>query len=189
MGVAIEQLKKEHSAIERMVAVLETVCQRLQASQPVDAAHISQIVAFFRGFADECHHGKEEAVLFPALEKAGIPREGGPVGVMLDEHQQMRGYLRGVDEAIERLRAGDVGASADIVRYAGNYAIMLRRHIDKENSMLFRMAEMRLGPDQEQQLAEQFEVIETEKIGAGKHEELHALLDRLEDIYRHGHAS
>jgi hypothetical protein len=48
------------------------------------------------------------------------------------------------------------------------------------------MAEMRLGPDREQELAEQFEVIETEKIGAGKHEELHALLDRLEGIYVHG---
>jgi hemerythrin-like domain-containing protein len=125
-------------------------------------------------------------VLFPALENVGIPREGGPVGVMLDEHQQMRGYLRGVAEAVERVQAGEVGAAGDIVRHAGNYASMLRRHIDKENSILFRMAEMRLGPDREQELAEQFEVIETEKIGAGKHEELHALLDRLEGIYVHG---
>ncbi len=186
MGVAIEQLKKEHAAIERMIVILETVCRRLEAGEPVDASHISQIVEFFHGFADECHHGKEEAVLFPALEKVGIPREGGPVGVMLDEHQQMRGYLRGVGEAVERMRAGEVGAAGDVVRYAGNYAGMLRRHIDKENSMLFRMAEMRLGPEQEKRLAEQFEVVETQKMGAGKHEELHALLDRLEGIYLQG---
>ncbi len=183
MGVAIEQLKKEHAAIERMLVVLETVCRKLQAAEPVDPAHLARIVEFFRGFADECHHGKEEAVLFPALEKVGIPREGGPVGVMLGEHEQMRGYLRGVAQAVERLLAGEVGAGNEIVRHAGNYASMLRLHIDKENSVLFRMAEMRLGPDKEQQLAEQFEIIESEKIGPGKHEELHALLDRLEGLY------
>jgi hemerythrin-like domain-containing protein len=186
VGVAIEQLKKEHAAIERMISILETVCRRLQAGEPVDAAHVGQIVEFFHGFADECHHGKEEAVLFPALEKVGIPREGGPVGVMLYEHDQMRGLLRAVAEAVERVRAGEVGAAGDIVRHAGNYAGALRRHIDKENNLLFRMAEMRLGPQQEAALAERFEAIEAEKIGPGRHEELHALLDKLEGVYGRG---
>jgi len=189
VGVAIEQLKKEHEAIERMLVVLDRVCRRLESGEGVKPEHLDQIVAFFRGFADECHHGKEEAVLFPALEKVGIPREGGPVGVMLHEHEQMRGYLRGVGEAVERLRAGELGAATHLARHAGHYAGALRLHIDKENSMLFRMAEMRLGPAQEQQLAEDFEVIETRKMGAGKHEELHALLDRLEGIYLHDRPS
>jgi hemerythrin-like domain-containing protein len=172
-----------------MLSILETVCRKLQACEPVDPTDLGQIVEFFRGFADECHHGKEEAVLFPALEKVGIPREGGPVGVMLDEHQQMRGYLRGVAQAVERLAAGEVGAGGEVVRHAESYTVTLRRHIDKENSMLFRMAEMRLGPDRERELAEQFEVIETEKIGAGKHDQLHALLDRLEGVYSRGRSS
>lgn len=189
MGVAIEQLKKEHAAIERMLVVLEIVCRRLQAGEAVEPAHLDQIVEFFHGFADACHHGKEEAVLFPALEKVGIPREGGPVGVMLHEHEQMRGALRAVRDAVERHRAGEVGAASDIVRHAGTYASALRLHIDKENSVLFRMAEMRLGPAQEQQLVEQFEVVESQKMGAGKHEELHALLDRLEGIYHPGQSS
>jgi hemerythrin-like domain-containing protein len=186
MGVAIEQLKKDHVAIERMLGVLETVSRRLQSGQLVDPAHISQIVDFFHGFADECHHAKEELALFPALEKVGIPRAGGPVGVMLHEHDQMRGYLRGVAEAIERVQAGEVGAAGEVIRHAENYASTLRRHIDKENNMLFRMAEMRLGPSTEQELAEQFDVIENEKVGAGKHEEFHALLKRLEGIYLRG---
>jgi hemerythrin-like domain-containing protein len=83
MGVAIEQLKKEHAVIERMLAILETVCLRLQAGELVDPAHVGQIVEFFRGFADECHHGKEEAVLFPALEKVGIPRGAETVAPVL----------------------------------------------------------------------------------------------------------
>lgn len=189
MGIAIEQLMKEHAAIERMLVVLDAVCRRLESGEGVEPGHLDQVVAFFRGFADECHHEKEETVLFPALEKAGIPREGGPLGVMLHEHDQMRGYLRGLATAVERLRAGEVGAAMSLARNAGHYANTLRLHMDKENSALFRMAEMRLGPAKEEQLAEQFEAIETQKMGEGKHEELHALLDRLEEIYLPGQSS
>jgi len=188
MGVAIEQLMEEHAAIERMLGVLDAVCRRLENGQAVEPAHLDEIVAFFRGFADECHHEKEETVLFPALERAGIPREGGPLGVMMHEHDQMRGYLSGLATAVERLRAGEVGAAMSLARNAGHYASTLRLHMDKENSALFRMAEMRLGPAQEQQLAERFEAIESEKIGPGRHEELHALLDRLEANYLPGTA-
>ena len=80
MGVAIEQLKREHAAIERMLVVLEIVCRRMQAGEAVESAHLDQIVEFFHGFADACHHGKEEAVLFPALERWGFPGRAGRSG-------------------------------------------------------------------------------------------------------------
>jgi hemerythrin-like domain-containing protein len=183
MGVAIEQLKKEHAAIETMLKILDAVCGRLQAGEKIDPAHLTEIVEFFRGFADRCHHAKEEEILFPALEKVGIPKAGGPIGVMLYEHDQMRGYVKGLAEAVDRYGAGEVARRGEIIRHASEYAATLRRHIEKENQILFRLAEMRLGPDKEQELAERFEVMEVEKIGAGTHEPLHALLERLEGTY------
>ena len=51
-------------------------------------------------FADKCHHGKEEDVLFPELEKAGIARQGGPIGVMLHEHVSGREFIRRMSEAL-----------------------------------------------------------------------------------------
>jgi hemerythrin-like domain-containing protein len=183
MGVAVEQLKKEHVAIESMLNILEAVCSKLQASEKVEQEHLSQIIEFFRGFADRCHHGKEEEIFFPALEMAGIPKEGGPIGVMLAEHDQMRGHMKGLAGAVERYGAGDATARTEIIRHASDYAAMLRRHIEKENQVLFNMAEAQLSPDEENELAERFESMEVEKIGAGTHEKLHALLDRLERIY------
>lgn len=186
MGIATEQLKKEHAAIETMLTILETVCGRLQAGAQTDPAHLSQIIEFFRVFADQCHHGKEEEIFFPALEMAGIPKEGGPIGVMLGEHDRMRGYMRGLAAAVDRYRSGERTAGAEIVRHASDYAAMLRSHIEKENSVLFKMAEMHLSPEEERELAERFESMEVEKIGAGKHDELHAVMDRLEGIYLQG---
>ena len=183
MGVAIEQLKKEHAAIETMLKILEVVCGKLQAGEKVEPEHLSQIVEFFRVFADRCHHGKEEEIFFPALEMAGIPREDGPIGVMLQEHDLMRGLMSGVVEAVGRYVAGEPKAHVDIVRYATDYAAMLRRHIDKENNILFKMAEMHLSPEEETELIDRFEAMESEKLGEGTHEALHAVLDRLEVVY------
>jgi len=183
MGVAVEQLKKEHSAIETMLKILDAVCDKIRAGRKVDPEHLAQIVEFFRGFADRCHHGKEEEIFFPALEMAGIPKEGGPIGVMLGEHDRMRGLVHGLAETVDRFRAGEEKAGEGIVLYATDYAATLRGHIEKENKVLFKMAEMHLSPDEEKDLAERFEAMEVEKIGAGTHEKLHALLDRLEGIY------
>jgi len=97
-----EQLKEEHQGILLMLRILEKVAAKLEAEEKVERNHLERIVEFFRVFADKCHHGKEEDLLFPAMEKAGVPKEGGPIGVMLAEHQQGRGHIRGMAEALER---------------------------------------------------------------------------------------
>jgi hemerythrin-like domain-containing protein len=183
MGIATEQLKKEHEAIEIMLKILDAVCERLKAEKKPDPKHLDQIIEFFQGFADRCHHGKEEEIFFPALEMAGIPKEGGPIGVMLHEHDQMRAYMKALAEAVESYKTGAPTAIAEIIRQASGYSGTLRRHIDKENQVLFKIAEMHLSPEEEKELAERFESMEVEKIGAGTHEKLHALLDRLKEIY------
>ena len=183
MGVATEQLKKEHVAIETMLKVLETVLKRLERGEKAEPEHLSEIIDFFKIFADRCHHGKEEEIFFPALEIAGIPREGGPIGVMLQEHDQMRALMSGLADAVSRYQAREPDACGEMNRYASGYSAMLRKHIEKENEILFKMAEIHLSPEEEKELAERFESMESEKIGVGIHEKLHAVLERLEGIY------
>lgn len=185
MAMATEQLKKEHAAIETMLKILGSICHKLRAGEKIDPEHLDRIIEFFRVFADQCHHGKEEEIFFPALEMAGIPKEGGPIGVMLGEHDRMRGLMRGLADGADRYRSGEEKSRDEIVRYASEYSTTLTGHIEKENKILFKMAEMHLSPDEEKELAERFESMEIEKIGRGKHEEFHALLNRLEGIYLH----
>src|SRR5678815_874220 len=87
---ATDTLRAEHQGIERVIAVLEAALSRLEANQDVPAEIFKQVVDFFHGFVDTCHHSKEEIELFPTLERHGIPRQGGPIGVMLYEHEQGR---------------------------------------------------------------------------------------------------
>jgi hemerythrin-like domain-containing protein len=186
MGVAIEQLKAEHRAIKGMLEVLDEVCRRLQAGERAEPEHLNQLVGFFREFADGCHHGKEEEIFFPALEQAGIPKEGGPIGVMLYEHDKMREAMNGLAGAVQRYQTGDIKAAADLIRHASDYAAMLRSHIEKEHHALFKMAEAYLSPEEERGLAEQFETLEAEKMGKGADGARRALLERMQTIYGAG---
>ncbi|MCK9344072.1 MAG: hemerythrin domain-containing protein, partial [Massilibacteroides sp.] len=78
---ASEDLRKEHELIITTLNVLDKVVDKIELGEKVDATDLKDIVVFLSEFADKCHHGKEEGFYFPALERAGIPNEGGPIGV------------------------------------------------------------------------------------------------------------
>jgi hemerythrin-like domain-containing protein len=177
------ELMHEHQAIKRMLAVLEEVADRLDAGEHISADDMDRMVEFIRVFADKCHHGKEEGLLFLELEKAGMPREGGPIAVMKQEHDLGRSYVAGLAEAAERYRAGDSSAGGNFADNARNYAGLLMLHIDKEDNVLYPMANERLSEEQKERLLEGFEKVEREQIGPGKHEEFHRLLEEFEHKY------
>jgi hemerythrin-like domain-containing protein len=144
---------------------------------------LKQIVRFIQGFADKCHHAKEEDLLFPAMEEAGVPRQGGPIGVMLAEHTEGREHVRRMKEAAERYAAGDLKAGSEFAGHARQYAALLSQHIHKEDNILYPIADARLSARAQVRLEKDFEKVEEEVVGAGKHEEYHRLLEKLEKTY------
>ena len=138
---ATQVLRDEHEGILAMLAVVEAAAYRLREGKSIPSDLFPNAVGFFRNFADKCHHGKEETKLFPALVERGMPQEGGPVGVMLEEHSLGRAYIRAISVAAEKYATGDTSAVPALVENALGYVKLLRGHIDKENGVLFPMAD------------------------------------------------
>lgn len=176
---AIQVLRNEHEAILRMLDGLDLLSKKLLGNVPVSTHTLNGYLEFFRLFADRCHHGKEEDVFFPLLERRGIPREGGPIGVMLFEHDHGRELLQEMTAAAGDYEKDPQSASRRWVRAAQQYSQLLREHIMKENNILFLMAERVLSPEEQSSLAEDFEKAEIEKMGAGTHERLHKRMEEL----------
>jgi hemerythrin-like domain-containing protein len=179
---ATDVLKDEHRGVERMLSIVEAATRRLEAGSDVPADLYLSAVDFFRGFTDGCHHAKEEEKLFPTLEQRGIPRDGGPIGMMLAEHEQGRAYVRAMAEAAGRYSKGDTSARAALIENGRGYVRLLRQHIAKEDGVLFPMADRALSSAEQDRLFEEFQVIERERTGAGEHERYHHVLDELEQV-------
>ena len=178
---ASEVLKSEHRGIERMLKVLEREAVRLDAGQPANVGTIEQGIDFLRNFADHCHHTKEETELFPAMRRAGVPVEGGPIGVMLEDHEHGRAYIRGMAESLEAYKKGDEAAAKSLAENIHGYTELLTAHIWKEDNVLFAMADQVLSDSDQAELIANFDRIESEEMGPGVHERYHQMLDEMEE--------
>src|SRR3990172_819068 len=136
-----EVLVEEHKAIKTMLRILAAISGELEGGKGIDPKHLDMTLELIKLFADRCHHGKEEDLLFPAMEKVGIPREGGPLGVMLMEHGFGREFVKGMSESAEKLKQGDRSAAAKFIENARGYVKLLSQHIDKEDNILYPMAD------------------------------------------------
>lgn len=134
-------LRHEHRLILSVVQVLEAALDEVAIGRAVDADVFADCVAFLRLFADACHHGKEEDLLFPELEAAGLPHDTGPIAVMLEEHRRGRALVRGMAEAMAGVRTGNPRAMADYEKNARFFIDLIRAHIGKEDHVLFNMAD------------------------------------------------
>ena len=169
-------LSDEHRVIERVLAALEKLTDK-PAREALESWKLA--LGFFRHFADQCHHFKEEKVLFPALEEHGIPRDRGPIGLMLMEHEEGRAHVRAMFGALAATDAKDQSAETTLFENARQYLRLLREPIQKEDEILFRMADEVIPADEQRKLLKNFEAHEAEEIGAGVHEKYLRMADEL----------
>jgi hemerythrin-like domain-containing protein len=178
MSKAVTDLMNDHEAILTALKIFSRMLETFQTITKVNQDELVDFIAFLKEFADKCHHGKEEGILFPAMIAAGVPDRGGPIGVMMSEHIQGRGFIHDMEVSLE-----DPVDWTAFEKAGRNYISLLRVHIQKENSVLFPMADRVIAADELEHMFVAFEEHEEKVIGHGRHEELHALLKSLGTKY------
>ncbi len=136
----------------------------------VDAATLAQLVGFLRTLGDQCHHAKEEGLLFPSMREKGIPRET-PLGALLSEHAEGRDYLGALSG--HPSPAEQAAAALLCVR-------VMRDHIETEDQVVFPVADAVLGPAEQEALAHRYAELEARTFGPGFRERVVAELEALE---------
>lgn len=160
----IDQLMDDHELILQVLDKMEAAIGRIARGEAVNAEHWRYFLGFCRDFADGIHHQKEEQVLFPALVKAGLPVEDGPIGCMLHEHEEGRGRIQGMEASIDSYARGNLAAKSALCEEAQAYIALLRNHIAKENQVLFMMANRLLSIIEKSKMSDQFtEILGQEK--------------------------
>ncbi len=170
-----ECLMDDHQAAERVIAALEVGFASQGGPKP---ALVGAAVDFFTQYLEGCHHQKEERYLFPLLESRGVPRQGGPLAVMLAEHEKNRELLREFEGLGRRFAAGEVEQLAQLRDVFSAYAELMKQHFWKENDILFPMGLRVLDAADGQNLLQGFADCEG-KLGGDTRHRYHTLAERL----------
>ncbi|MDO8348989.1 MAG: hemerythrin domain-containing protein, partial [Planctomycetota bacterium] len=105
----IAVLLGEHHTILAVLDEVERESRRLEAQGMLREAFWDDLLHFADQFDCGLHHQKEEALLFPALEAAGLSPTSGPTAVLRDEHLRSQYWRQRIEQALrarDRMRLG-----------------------------------------------------------------------------------
>lgn len=176
---ATELLMSEHRVIEKVLDALDVALEKISVGRIVRPEFFPDTVDFIRHFADEYHHRKEEAVLFNAMVAARLPRDAGPIALMIYEHERSRKFTNAMNEAAVAWIGGDKTAYKRVIQFGEYYVNLLRQHIAKEDRIVFNLAEKVLSGDQKSQIYEDFLKIDKDPLEVAVNSRYRALAETL----------
>lgn len=135
-------LRRDHELIEKVTKAMDTTISILEEGKQIPESILNPVIDFSKNFTDVCHHSKEEGSLFPALEQAGMPRNMGPIAMMLMDHEKSREIAKHMEEAAQEYF--ESGNATNLINHMKQYVEHITEHLWKENNRLFLMAEARL---------------------------------------------
>ncbi len=136
---SVAKLEKEHVYIHKVVDSFPGLLKKIEAGSLPDPELLRSIVDFMRTYADKCHHGKEEAILFPYLVEHGVPGQGCPIHALLAEHIKGREWVKKIEESADSLAKDPAGTKKALIETLQALIALYQNHIWKEDYLLFPM--------------------------------------------------
>lgn len=168
-------LMTDHSLTEK---VFDAVDRALAVTGGPPPALLAEVLDYFSNYIDRCHNLKEQDYLFPLIEQRGIPREGGPLAVMLKEHEQSRALLARLAPLAKAYADGESSGLPELRKTFAEYRDLLKNHFWKENDILYPMARGVLSPEDDAAVVAGIEATEA-TLGPDTRARYHAMAERL----------
>lgn len=176
-----EDLREEHDSIKGFLDVLEAMVRKIELGEPVESDDLQWMFEFSRDFIEKCHLEKEEQVLFPVLEAAGMPYDA--IYSLTVDHEAARDAARFLRGAAAGYGEGDLRSPHEIAAGSRRYIGLLKEHMATEDELFYSAADLYLPKESKYKLLEDLQEYEQERIGAGRSEDLLELLGYLKGFY------
>lgn len=134
----IAPLMIEHRLIEKMIVVIQKEIGQGEQQKKINPEFIDLAVDFIRVYADRCHHGKEEDILFRELNQKALSSEEKQImKELIEEHQQGRMTVAELVKAKKQYLEGDQEALSIILDRLKFLIDFYPKHIWKEDQHFF----------------------------------------------------
>lgn len=166
----------EHRLIEQAVSLIEKESEIIRSGGKLDLPLLTSMIDFMRIYADRCHHGKEEEILFSYLEGKDMDEEHREMmSVLIDDHRRSRALTAELTELLESFRRGEQGAVDDVVRILDTLSQIYPDHIRREDKVFFPVAMKYLSKEESDDMLARFEEFDSTLI----HERYKAEVERM----------
>ena len=156
MVLPIGPLMIEHRLIERMIGVMKKEIDKIQEKGSVDPKFVDTAVDFIRIYADQCHHGKEEKILFRDLAKKKLePEDKQLMDELIADHILGRKLTGQLVEAKQKYETGDTAALFTITSIIHQLVEFYPKHIEKEDKHFFKSAMKYLTQEEKDAMLEE----------------------------------
>ena len=173
----IGPLMIEHRLIERMIRLLGAESERIRGGAAPEQGFLAGALDFIRAYADRCHHGKEEDILFRDLgRKALSPADAAMMNDLTREHIWARGRVRALADAADAWRSGSGGAAERVMKALEELSGFYPGHIRKEDKEFFPAAMSYLAAEERERMLAEMAEFDSKLI----HEHYRAVVDRFE---------
>lgn len=173
-------LVAEHEMIERAMEVLKRNLEKVVEGRH-DKVQTGRAIDFLFEFGDKIHNIKEEKFLFLRMSEKGVPTEGGPIGVMLMEHDAERKLLSKMQMTLGTLSSASEEEKTAFVNEGMDYLRIRAEHIWKENDVLYNMARQILGENDFSWLLEEFHKSDLQHYGEQAADKFATMLEEVEE--------
>ena len=173
-----QMLVEEHEWLERAIAVIEVEISKIENKQ-ANGKRIARALDFLNEIGDKMHNIKEERFLFPLMAERGVPIEGGPIAVMLYEHEKEREIIADLLQILQNPDWQDQGQT--FIQKTLEYFQVRKEHIWKENDVLYPMANRVFSDQDHAQLNVQIRKLDKATYGDKAREKYLQMLVEIED--------
>lgn len=174
-----ELMKREHDAILESLDILENMCKRLNVDLEIPAEDLAMIIDFTVSFTLNYHEAREESIVFPAIEKAGIISPAGFQGSFTAQHHLQRADLRLMEDSLKH----EPFHRDKFIRGAGDYLLKKRAHIEKEIHEIYVVADAKMDRASIESLVRELEKYDVTVTGTGRLDELFRVPGLLKCTY------
>jgi len=172
-------LVAEHEMIERAMAALKSNLEKIDEAVKAPL-QMQRAIDFLLEFGDKMHNTKEERFLFPLMGQKGLPVEGGPLGVMLMEHDAERKLLGRMIAELPNLAEATAAARQKFAAEGFEYLTIRAEHIWKENDVLYPMGRKVINEEENVTLLKEFKTLDKQTYGDTARQRYEQMLAEVE---------
>jgi hemerythrin-like domain-containing protein len=173
----------EHREISELLNIMSIIAENIKSKDVFYPNDVEEIINYLIIILDKSHQGKEDGVLYPELILSGIPKETAPLSIINYEHNLAKHYLNDINSCVVNCKIGNDFSGELLADSLTNYVIVIQNHIQREEEIVFPLANEVLSDEKQNEISQKFEDIEQKNMAHNFADHFNKLLNKLHNKY------